>query len=207
MFVIERLLVADDETLNANHKCVSNASCTTNSLAPACKVLHEKIGIVKGLMTTVHAYTNDQRILDVVHKDLRRARTAGANIIPTTTGAARALAKVIPDLKGKFDGYALRVPTATVSTVDFVAEVEKAYILAALQESNGVQAAAAAKRAAAVEAAGDPALVDALLGAPWPANRALARQASPMQPSRMGSPTARLTTSLAAKARRSASVG
>jgi glyceraldehyde 3-phosphate dehydrogenase len=106
------------------HHIVSNASCTTNCLAPAVKVVHDNCRIVRGLMTTIHAYTNDQRILDLAHKDLRRARAAGQNIIPTTTGAARALALVIPDLKGKFDGYALRVPTATVSIVDFVAEVE-----------------------------------------------------------------------------------
>ena len=109
----------------ATHHIVSNASCTTNCLAPAAKVVHDLVKIRRGLMTTVHAYTNDQRILDLAHKDLRRARAAGLNIIPTTTGAAKALAKVIPDLKGKFDGFSLRVPTATVSVVDFVAEVEK----------------------------------------------------------------------------------
>jgi glyceraldehyde 3-phosphate dehydrogenase len=108
------------------HHIVSNASCTTNCLAPAVKVVYERFGIVKGLMTTIHAYTNDQRILDLAHKeDMRRARTAGINIIPTTTGAAKALALVIPELKGKFDGMALRVPVTTVSVVDFVAELEK----------------------------------------------------------------------------------
>ncbi|HPX96467.1 MAG TPA: type I glyceraldehyde-3-phosphate dehydrogenase [Brevefilum fermentans] len=109
----------------AKHHIVSNASCTTNCLAPAAKVVHENFTIKRGLMTTIHAYTNDQRILDVAHKDPRRARAAALNIIPTTTGAARALALVIPDLKGKFDGYSLRVPTPTVSVVDFVADVEK----------------------------------------------------------------------------------
>lgn len=109
----------------ANHHIISNASCTTNCLAPAAKVVHDTFGIVKGLMTTIHSYTNDQKILDLPHKDLRRARAAAMNIIPTTTGAAKALALVIPDLKGKFDGMALRVPTPTVSIVDFVAEVEK----------------------------------------------------------------------------------
>lgn len=109
----------------AKHHIVSNASCTTNCLAPAAKVVHDNFGIVKGLMTTIHSYTNDQRILDLEHKDLRRARAAALNIIPTTTGAARAVALVIPDLKGKFDGYALRVPTPTVSIVDFVCELEK----------------------------------------------------------------------------------
>jgi glyceraldehyde 3-phosphate dehydrogenase len=108
------------------HHIVSNASCTTNCLAPAAKVVHDLVRIQRGVMTTVHAYTNDQRILDLAHKDLRRARAAGLNIIPTTTGAAKALAKVIPDLEGKFDGFSLRVPTPTVSVVDFVAEVEKA---------------------------------------------------------------------------------
>ena len=109
----------------ARHHVISNASCTTNCLAPTVKVIHDTFGVEQGLMTTVHAYTNDQRILDVVHKDLRRARAAAQNIIPTTTGAARALALVIPDLKGKFDGLALRVPTATVSIVDFVATVRR----------------------------------------------------------------------------------
>ncbi len=107
------------------HHVVSNASCTTNCLAPVAKVIHEQFGIVRGLMTTVHAYTNDQRILDLAHKDLRRARAAAVNMIPTTTGAAKALGKVLPELQGKFDGMAIRVPTSTVSIVDFVAEVEK----------------------------------------------------------------------------------
>ncbi|HEX6817150.1 MAG TPA: type I glyceraldehyde-3-phosphate dehydrogenase [Ktedonobacterales bacterium] len=109
----------------AKDNIISNASCTTNCLAPTAKVINDTFGIEKGLMTTVHSYTNDQRILDVVHKDLRRARAAGLNIIPTTTGAARALALVIPELKGKFDGFSLRVPTATVSVVDFVALLNK----------------------------------------------------------------------------------
>ncbi len=109
----------------AIHHVVSNASCTTNCLAPAAKIVHDNWVIKRGMMTTVHSYTNDQRILDVAHEDLRRARAAALNIIPTTTGAAKAIALVIPDLKGKFDGYALRVPTPTVSIVDFVAEVEK----------------------------------------------------------------------------------
>jgi glyceraldehyde 3-phosphate dehydrogenase len=103
------------------HHIVSNASCTTNGLALPAKVIWDSFGIERGLMTTVHSYTNDQNVLDVVHKDLRRARSAGQNIIPTTTGAAKALALVIPELKGRFDGFALRVPTATVSIIDFVA--------------------------------------------------------------------------------------
>ena len=105
------------------HHVISNASCTTNCLAPLAKVLHQSFGINRGHMTTIHSYTNDQRILDLPHKDLRRARAAALNIIPTTTGAAKAVALVIPELKGKFDGYALRVPTPTVSIVDFVAEL------------------------------------------------------------------------------------
>jgi glyceraldehyde 3-phosphate dehydrogenase len=109
----------------AKHHVISNASCTTNCLAPAAKVIHDAFHIQRGLMTTVHSYTNDQRILDLAHKDLRRARAAALNIIPTTTGAAKALALVIPDLKGRFDGFSLRVPTPTVSIVDFVADVEK----------------------------------------------------------------------------------
>jgi len=117
--------VNDDQYDPANHHIISNASCTTNCLAPAAKVIFDNFGILKGLMTTVHSYTNDQRILDLAHRDLRRARAAAINIIPTTTGAAKALALVIPELKGKFDGMALRVPTSTVSIVDFVCLVEK----------------------------------------------------------------------------------
>jgi len=109
----------------AKHSIISNASCTTNCLAPAAMIVHEKFGIQKALMTTIHAYTNDQRILDMPHKDLRRARAAAMSIIPTSTGAAKAVALVIPELKGRFDGYALRVPTSTVSIVDFVAELER----------------------------------------------------------------------------------
>jgi len=103
------------------HHIVSNASCTTNGLALPAKVIWDAFGIERGMMTTVHSYTNDQNVLDVFHKDLRRARSAGQNIIPTTTGAAKALSLVIPELKGRFDGFALRVPTATVSIIDFVA--------------------------------------------------------------------------------------
>jgi glyceraldehyde 3-phosphate dehydrogenase len=108
------------------HTIISNASCTTNCLAPLAKVVHDRFRIKRGLMNTIHSYTNDQRILDVAHKDPRRARAAALNIIPTTTGAAKALALVIPDLKGKFDGFSLRVPTPTVSVVDFTADIERA---------------------------------------------------------------------------------
>ena len=117
--------VNDDLYDPARHHIVSNASCTTNCLAPVAKVIMENFGIVKGLMTTVHAYTNDQNILDLPHKDLRRARAAALSMIPTTTGAAKAVALVLPALKGKLDGLAVRVPTPNVSLVDLVAETER----------------------------------------------------------------------------------
>jgi glyceraldehyde 3-phosphate dehydrogenase len=109
----------------AKHRIISNGSCTTNCIAPVIKVLHQNFGIVHGLMTTVHAYTNDQKILDVFHRDLRRARAAATNIIPTTTGAARVVGVVIPELQGKLHGIALRVPTSVVSVVDFVADLNR----------------------------------------------------------------------------------
>jgi glyceraldehyde 3-phosphate dehydrogenase len=118
----------------AKHHILSNASCTTNCLAPVAKVLHENFKILKGSMTTIHAYTNDQKILDLPHKDLRRARAAAVSIIPTTTGAAKAVGLVLPELKGKLDGYALRVPTPNVSLVDLVALVEKS---TTVEEVNG----------------------------------------------------------------------
>jgi glyceraldehyde 3-phosphate dehydrogenase len=117
--------VNEDRYDSEQHHVVSNASCTTNGLALPAKVIFDTFGIERGLMTTVHSYTNDQNVLDVFHKDLRRARSAGQNIIPTTTGAAKALALVIPELKGKFDGFSLRVPTPTVSVIDFVAITER----------------------------------------------------------------------------------
>lgn len=117
--------VNEDKYDPANHHIISNASCTTNCLAPFAKVIHEKFGINKGLMTTVHSYTNDQRILDLPHSDLRRARAAAESIIPTTTGAAKAVALVLPELKGKLNGFAMRVPTPTVSVVDLVVELAK----------------------------------------------------------------------------------
>ena len=119
------VLGVNDEDLKATDKIVSNASCTTNCLAPVVKVLNDEFGLERGLMTTVHAYTNDQKILDLPHKDLRRARAAGMSIIPTTTGAAKAVGKVIPELNGKLDGFAMRVPTPDGSVVDLVAELKK----------------------------------------------------------------------------------
>ena len=117
--------VNEDKYDAANHHVVSNASCTTNCLAPFAKVLHDSFGIVRGLMTTIHSYTNDQRILDLPHSDYRRARAAAQNIIPTTTGAAKAVGKVLPELNGKLNGMAVRVPTPTGSLVDLVVELEK----------------------------------------------------------------------------------
>jgi len=134
----------DDGTfvMGVNHKnydpqtmeVVSNASCTTNCLAPVVKVLHEEFGIIQGMMTTTHSYTGDQRLLDASHRDLRRARAAALNIVPTSTGAAKAVAQVIPDLKGKLNGIAMRVPTPNVSVVDFVAQVEKPTIAQQVNE-------------------------------------------------------------------------
>ncbi|MFC7371003.1 type I glyceraldehyde-3-phosphate dehydrogenase [Fictibacillus iocasae] len=117
--------VNEDKYDAASHDVISNASCTTNCLAPFAKILHEKFGLVRGMMTTVHSYTNDQQILDLPHKDLRRARAAAENIIPTSTGAAKAVSLVLPELKGKLNGMAMRVPTPNVSLVDLVAELEK----------------------------------------------------------------------------------
>ncbi|MFM2147253.1 MAG: type glyceraldehyde-3-phosphate dehydrogenase, partial [Chloroflexota bacterium] len=119
----------------AAHHIISNASCTTNCLAPAVKVVMDAFGIRRGLMTTMHSYTNDQRILDVSHKDPRRARAAGQNMIPTTTGAATALSLVIPEMKGRFDGYSVRVPTPTVSLIDFTAELERPATIAQLNDA------------------------------------------------------------------------
>ena len=149
--------VNEDKYEPANHHVVSNASCTTNCLAPAAKVVNDNYGIVRGLMTTIHSYTNDQKILDLPHSDLRRARAAGLSIIPTTTGAAKAIALVIPELKGKFDGYALRVPTPTVSIVDFTAQIEKPTTTEALRQA--FRDAAATPRFKGILAAVDEPLV------------------------------------------------
>ncbi|MGI6091862.1 MAG: type I glyceraldehyde-3-phosphate dehydrogenase [Negativicutes bacterium] len=139
-----------------NHHVISNASCTTNCLAPFAKVLNDKFGIKRGLMTTVHAYTNDQQILDLPHKDLRRARAAGMSIIPTSTGAAKAVALVLPELKGKLNGFAMRVPTPNVSVVDLVAELDKS---ATAEEINTALKAAAEGELKGVMAFSDEPLV------------------------------------------------
>jgi len=119
------VLGVNDEKLTSDVKCVSNASCTTNCLAPLAKTLNDAFGIEQGVMTTIHAYTNDQNVADMIHSDLRRARAAGANIIPTTTGAAKAIGKVVPELAGKLDGMAVRVPIPVGSIVDLVVNVKK----------------------------------------------------------------------------------
>lgn len=135
------VLGVNDKTYdNAKHHVVSNASCTTNCLAPVARVLHDSFGIVAGTMTTIHSYTNDQRLLDLPHSDLRRARAAAINMIPSSTGAAKALHLVIPELKGKLDGYAMRVPTPNVSVVDLTVQTEKP---ATVQSVNGALSAAA----------------------------------------------------------------
>jgi glyceraldehyde 3-phosphate dehydrogenase len=133
----------NEDTLKPEHKIISNASCTTNCLAPVAKVLHEAFGIEHGLMTTVHAYTNDQNILDLPHKDLRRARAAAQNIIPSTTGAARAVGKILPMLKGRLDGTSMRVPVPDGSVIDLTAQVSKA---TTIEEVNAAFKAAAAKK-------------------------------------------------------------
>lgn len=127
--------VNDHDYTHSQHTIISNASCTTNCLAPIAKVLHESFGIIKGTMTTTHSYTGDQRLLDASHRDLRRARAAAMNIVPTTTGAAKAVALVLPDLKGKLNGIALRVPTPNVSVVDLVVQVEKPTIVEQVNEA------------------------------------------------------------------------
>lgn len=134
------VLGVNDEDLKDSDECISNASCTTNCLAPVAKVLNDTFGIVNGFMTTIHSYTNDQSILDAPHSDLRRARSAAVSQIPTTTGAAKAVGKVIPELEGKMDGMAVRVPTPTGSLVDFVANLEKE---ASVEEINAAMKEAA----------------------------------------------------------------
>ena len=141
------VLGVNDDDLTPDHRIVSNASCTTNCLAPVAKVLQENFGIVKGVMTTVHAYTNDQRLADVPHKDLRRSRAAAENIIPTTTGAAKAVGRVLPELEGKLDGMAMRVPVPDGSVVDLVVLLEKN---ASVEDVNAAMRAAAEGPMAAI---------------------------------------------------------
>ena len=158
------VLGVNDSELNASMKCISNASCTTNSLAPACKVLHEKIGIVKGLMTTVHAYTNDQAILDMPYKDKRRGRAAALNTVPSTTGAAKALGEVIPALKGKLDGYALRVPVPDGSITDLTFLAARK---TSKEEINGaIKAAAEGPMKGIIEYVTDPIVSSDIIGNP-----------------------------------------
>jgi len=148
----------------AVHHVISNASCTTNCVAPVAKVLHERFGFVQGLMTTIHSYTNDQRILDLPHKDLRRARAAAMSIIPTTTGAARAISLVLPDLEGRVDGMAMRVPTPDVSIVDLVATVETETSVEEVNEA--FRSAAAGELASVLEYTEEPLVSTDYIGNP-----------------------------------------
>lgn len=158
------VLGVNDDQLSPAHTCISNASCTTNCLAPVAKVLHESFGVVEGLMTTVHAFTNDQRIADLIHKDPRRARAASINIIPTTTGAARAVGRVLPALNGKLNGFALRVPVADGSLVDFVATLERK---ANAQDINAaMKEAAEGKLKGILEYSDDPLVSSDIVGNP-----------------------------------------
>lgn len=154
----------NDDTLTAKHVLVSNASCTTNCLAPVAKVLHDTFGIKRGWMTTIHAYTNDQRILDLPHKDLRRARAAASNIIPTTTGAAKAVGLVIPSLKGKLDGIAMRVPVMDGSLVDLVVELDKQ--VTAEEINRALKSAAAGALKGYLEYCEDPIVSSDVVGNP-----------------------------------------
>ncbi len=158
------VLGVNDDQLTTAHKCISNASCTTNCLAPVAKVLHESFGMVEGLMTTVHAYTNDQRVSDLVHKDPRRARAAAINIIPTTTGAARAVGKVIPDLNGKLNGFALRVPVANGSVVDLVTTLRKS--VTAEEVNTVLKNAAEGRLKGILEYSEDPLVSSDIIGNP-----------------------------------------
>jgi glyceraldehyde 3-phosphate dehydrogenase len=158
------VLGVNDDILNASMKCISNASCTTNSLAPACKVLHEKIGIVKGLMTTIHAYTNDQAILDMPYKDKRRGRAAAINVVPSTTGAAKALGEVIPALKGKLHGYALRVPVPTGSITDLTFNAARKTSVEEINEL--MRAAAEGPMKGIIEYVTDPIVSSDVIGNP-----------------------------------------
>jgi len=154
----------NDHQLSAAHQCLSNASCTTNCLAPVVKVLHDSFGIEQGLMTTIHAYTNDQRVADMIHKDLRRARAAAMNIIPTTTGAARAVGKVLPELNGKLNGFALRVPVANGSITDFVCTLKRPATVA--QINDALRAAANGPMKGILQYCEDPIVSSDIIGNP-----------------------------------------
>ncbi len=156
------VLGVNDDQLSAAHLCLSNASCTTNCLAPMAKVLNDSFGLVEGLMTTVHAYTNDQRVGDLIHSDPRRARAAAVNIIPTTTGAARAVGKVIPDLSGKLNGFALRVPVADGSVVDLVATLKTK--VTAAEVNAALKSAAEGKMRGIMEYSEDPLVSSDIIG-------------------------------------------
>lgn len=158
------VLGVNDDKLTKDIQCISNASCTTNCLAPLAKALHDEIGIEKALMTTIHGYTNDQNVADMIHSDLRRARAAAMNIIPTTTGAAKAVGKVIPDLNGKLDGFALRVPVIVGSCVDLVAEMKKE---TTIEEVNAaVKAAAEGNLKGILEYCDEPIVSSDIIGNP-----------------------------------------
>lgn len=158
------VLGVNDDKLNREQKCLSNASCTTNCLAPVAKVLNDSFGIVEGLMTTVHAYTNDQQVADLVHKDPRRARAAAVNIIPTTTGAAKAVGKVIPELNGKLNGFALRVPVPDGSIVDLVATLKRSVTVAEVNAA--LKTAAQGKFKGIIEYSEDPLVSTDIVGNP-----------------------------------------
>jgi len=158
------VLGVNDDKLTTSHTCISNASCTTNCLAPLVKVLHESFGVVEGLMTTIHAYTNDQQVADLVHKDPRRARAAGINMIPTTTGAAKAVGKVLPELDGKLNGFSVRVPVPDGSVVDFVATLKKSVTAAEINAA--LKAAAEGKMRGILEYSEDPLVSSDIIGNP-----------------------------------------
>jgi len=158
------VLGVNNDTLKPEHKIISNASCTTNCLAPMVKVLHESFGIVKGLMTTIHAYTNDQRIADLIHKDPRRARAAAINIIPTTTGAAKAIGKIIPDLNGKLNGIAMRVPVPDGSVTDLVTLLKRE--VTEQEINDAMKAAAEGSLKGIMEYSEDPLVSSDIIGNP-----------------------------------------
>ncbi|MHC5111745.1 MAG: type I glyceraldehyde-3-phosphate dehydrogenase [Planctomycetota bacterium] len=158
------VLGVNDDQLSSDHLCISNASCTTNCLAPVARVLHESFGLVEGLVTTVHAYTNDQKVSDLVHSDLRRARAAAVNIIPTSTGAAKAVGKVLPDLNGKLNGMAVRVPVADGSLIDLVATLGRSVTKDEINQA--LQAASQGALRGILEYSEDPLVSSDIVGNP-----------------------------------------